>query len=142
MNTHGGYSKKTITDASVLLAGGGDKELSKFLGSIQYDSASHKIQYKAVDANSWTDLVTLVTTDENVKQTPKTDNANRPLMMINGGTTSGDQISTSMFSPFENGRTKTTIIITSILDHDKMFRVNIFFKRRKNLKFFLRSFWQ
>ena len=38
------------------------------------------------------------TPDENVKQTPKTDNVNRPLMMINGGTSAGEQTSTSMFS--------------------------------------------
>jgi hypothetical protein len=30
------------------------------------------------------------TTDENVKQTPKTDDVNRPLMMINGETTAGE----------------------------------------------------
>ena len=91
MNTHEGYSKKTISDANVLLAGGGDKSLADFLSGIQYVSASKKIQYKtAADNASWQDLVTLVTTDENVKQTPKTDNVNRPLMMINGGTSTGE----------------------------------------------------
>jgi hypothetical protein len=48
------------------------------------------------------------TPDENVKQIKKTDNANRPLMMINGGTTAGEQISTSMFSTgiYANASTK------------------------------------
>jgi hypothetical protein len=89
MNNHAGYSKTTLTDTNVLLAGGGDKSLADFLGGIQYVSASNKIQYRAADTNTWTDLVTLVMTDENVKQTPKTDNINRPLMMINGGTSTG-----------------------------------------------------
>jgi hypothetical protein len=43
MNTHEGYSKKTISNANVLLAGGGDKSLADFLGGIQYVSASAKI---------------------------------------------------------------------------------------------------
>jgi hypothetical protein len=91
MNTHAGYSKKTLTDTNVLLTGGGDKSLADFIGGIQYVSASAKIQIKTAAVNaSWTDLVTLITTDENVKQTPKTDNVNRPLMMINGGTSAGD----------------------------------------------------
>lgn len=109
MNTHAGYSKRTITDTNVLLAGGGDKSLADFIGGIQYVSASKKIQIKtAASGASWTDLVTLVTTDENVKQTPKTDNANRPLMMINGGTSTGTQTSTSMFSTgiYANASTK------------------------------------
>ena len=109
MNTHAGYSKRTITDTNVLLAGGGDKSLADFLGGIQYVSASHKIQIKTAAANaSWTDLVTLITTDENVKQVPKTDNVNRPLMMINGGTATGTQTSTSMFSTgiYANANTK------------------------------------
>ena len=59
MNTHAGYSKKTLTDTNVLLAGGGDKSLADFLGGIQYVSASNKIQYRAADTNTWTDLVTL-----------------------------------------------------------------------------------
>lgn len=43
-------------------------------------------------------IVFTSTPDQNVKQTPKTDNTNRPLMMINGGTTAAEQINTSMFS--------------------------------------------
>jgi hypothetical protein len=34
--------------------------------------------------------ITNYNTDQNVKQTPKTDNVNRPLMMINGGTSAGE----------------------------------------------------
>ena len=47
-------------------------------------------------------------TDENVRQVPKTDNVNRPLMMINGGTSTGEQINTSMFSTgiYANASTK------------------------------------
>ena len=109
MNTHAGYSKRTLADTNVLLTGGGDKSLADFLGGIQYVSASNKIQIKTAANNaSWTDLVTLVTTDENVKQTPKVDNVNRPLMMINGGTSIGEQINTSMFSTgiYANASTK------------------------------------
>ena len=66
MNTHEGYSKKTISNANVLLAGGGDKSLADFLGGIRISAS--KIQYKTADAAaSWTDLITLVNTDENVK---------------------------------------------------------------------------
>ena len=47
-------------------------------------------------------------TDISVKQTPKTDNINRPLMMINGNTSTGEQINTSMFSTgiYANASTK------------------------------------
>lgn len=47
-------------------------------------------------------------TDITVKQTPKTDNINRPLMMINGSTSTGEQINTSMFSTgiYANANTK------------------------------------
>ena len=47
-------------------------------------------------------------TDITVKQTPKTDNVNRPLMMINGDTSTGEQINTSMFSTsiYANASTK------------------------------------
>lgn len=47
-------------------------------------------------------------TDENVRQVPKTDNINRPLMMINGSTSAGEQINTSMFSTgiYANASTK------------------------------------
>lgn len=47
-------------------------------------------------------------TDETVRQVPKTDNVNRPLMMINGGTSAGEQINTSMFSTgiYANASTK------------------------------------
>lgn len=47
-------------------------------------------------------------TDENVRQVPKTDDVNRPLMMINGSTSAGEQINTSMFSTgiYANASTK------------------------------------
>ena len=47
-------------------------------------------------------------TDITVKQTPKTDNVNRPLMMINGSTSTGEQINTSIFSTgiYANASTK------------------------------------
>ena len=47
-------------------------------------------------------------TDETVRQVPKTDNVNRPLMMINGSTSAGEQINTSMFSTgiYANASTK------------------------------------
>ena len=47
-------------------------------------------------------------TDERVRQVPKTDNINRPLMMINGNTSTGEQINTSMFSTgiYANASTK------------------------------------
>ena len=47
-------------------------------------------------------------TDETVRQVPKTDNVNRPLMMINGSTSAGEQINTSMFSTgiYANANTK------------------------------------
>lgn len=50
-------------------------------------------------------------TDENVRQVPKTDNINRPLMMINGGTSAREQINTSMFSTgiYANASTKMII---------------------------------
>ena len=109
MNTHTGYSKKTLTDTSVLLAGGGDKPLSSFIGSIQYNSTSHKITYTTA-AGVAADLVTLVTTDENVKQSPQNNNVNRPLMMINGGTTTLEQINTTIFSSGIYANTSTNMI--------------------------------
>ena len=47
-------------------------------------------------------------TDETVRQVPKTDNVNRPLMMINGSTSAGEQVTTSMFSAgiYANASTK------------------------------------
>lgn len=58
MNTSLGYAKKTLTDTSVLLSGGGDKPLSDFIGSISWDSTNKKIKYTPVGASSATDLVT------------------------------------------------------------------------------------
>lgn len=87
MNTHAGYSKKKLDDTLVLLAGGGDKSLADFLGGIRVSSS--KIQYKTADAAaSWTDLVTLSTTDENVKQVDDNTNSYIPIVLRNGTGTS------------------------------------------------------
>lgn len=56
MNTSLGYAKRTLTDTSVLLSGGGDKPLSNFIGSISWDSTNKKITYTPVGGNA-TDLV-------------------------------------------------------------------------------------
>ena len=58
---------------------------------------------------TWAAPSYIANTDEKVKQTPKTDNNNRPLMMINGGTTAGEQTNTSMFSTgiYANASSKT-----------------------------------
>lgn len=83
MNTHEGYSKKKLSNDNVLLAGGGEKSLTEFLGGIQISSS--KIQYKAADtAATWTDLITLVNTDENVKQVDNNADANIPILLKNG----------------------------------------------------------
>lgn len=53
-----GYLKKKLGNSYVLLAGGGNKTLSDFIGSLNWDSTNRKLQYKAIGATSWTDLVT------------------------------------------------------------------------------------
>lgn len=58
-------------------------------------------------------FIFITPTDENVKQTPKTDNVNRPLMMINGGTSQGEQINTSLFSTGIYANTNSNMITTS-----------------------------
>ena len=58
MKTIEGYSKEKYTNTSVLLAGGGAKALSDFIGSISWDSTNKKIKYTPV-GGSTTDLVTL-----------------------------------------------------------------------------------
>jgi len=98
MKSFEGYLKKKLGNSYVLLAGGDTKALSSFVGSITWDATNRKLSYTPIGATTATALFTLgshafdsttySTTDENVKQTPKTDNVNRPLMMINGGTTS------------------------------------------------------
>lgn len=76
MKTIEGYSKEKYTDASVLLAGGGAKALSDFIGELSWDNTNKKIKYTPV-GKSETDLVTL-----------NWDNiANRPTSLpANGGT--------------------------------------------------------
>ena len=58
MKTIEGYSKEKYTNTSVLLAGGGAKALSDFIGSISWDSTNKKIKYTPVEGSA-TDLVTL-----------------------------------------------------------------------------------
>ena len=57
MKTIEGYSKEKYTDASVLLAGGGAKALSGFIGELSWDNTNKKINYTPV-GGSETDLVT------------------------------------------------------------------------------------
>lgn len=58
MKTIEGYSKEKYTNTSVLLAGGGAKALSDFIGSISWDSTNKKIKYTPIGGSA-TDLVTL-----------------------------------------------------------------------------------
>ena len=58
MKTIEGYSKEKYTNTSVLLAGGGAKALSDFIGSLSWDSTNKKIKYTPVEGSA-TDLVTL-----------------------------------------------------------------------------------
>lgn len=58
MNTSLGYSKRTLTDSNVLLSGGGDKALSEFIGSLNWDSTNKKLQYKSASSTDFTDLIT------------------------------------------------------------------------------------
>lgn len=58
MKTIEGYSKEKYTDASVLLAGGGAKALSDFIGELSWDNTNKKIKYTPI-GKSETDLVTL-----------------------------------------------------------------------------------
>ena len=59
MKTIEGYSKEKYTNTSVLLAGGGAKALSDFIGSLSWDSTNKKIKYTPASGESETDLVTL-----------------------------------------------------------------------------------
>ena len=58
MNTSLGYAKKTLTNSNVLLSGGGDKALSEFIGSLNWDSTNKKLQYKSASSTNFTDLIT------------------------------------------------------------------------------------
>lgn len=58
MKSYTGYLKQKLGDSYALLAGGSHKSLGDFLGSIQYDSTNKKLQYKAANASSWSNLVT------------------------------------------------------------------------------------
>ena len=58
MKTIEGYSKEKYTDTSVLLAGGGAKALSEFIGALTWDNTNKKIKYTPVGGSA-TDLVNL-----------------------------------------------------------------------------------
>ena len=58
MKTFDGYSKEKFSDTSVLLAGGGSKELSNFIGTLNWDSTNRKLQYKKIGDTNWNDLAT------------------------------------------------------------------------------------
>ena len=58
MKTFDGYSKEKFSDTSVLLAGGGSKELSNFIGTLNWDSTNRKLQYKKIGDTNWSDLAT------------------------------------------------------------------------------------
>ena len=58
MKTIEGYSKEKYTNTSVLLAGGGAKAISDFIGSLSWDSTNKKTKYTPVEGSA-TDLVTL-----------------------------------------------------------------------------------
>ena len=58
MHTLNGYQKSILENTSVLLAGGGDKLLTDFIGTLNWDSTNRKLQYKKVGDTNYTDLVT------------------------------------------------------------------------------------
>lgn len=84
MKTFDGYSKEKFSDTSVLLAGGGSKELSNFIGTLNWDSTNRKLQYKKIGDTNWSDLVTFGSNATN-------STAYLPLA---GGTMTGDILST------------------------------------------------
>jgi len=80
MNTSLGYSKKTLTNSNVLLSGGGDKALSEFIGSLNWDSTNKKLQYKSASSTNFTDLITFGSNAFN----------STSYLPLSGGTLSGD----------------------------------------------------
>ena len=96
MKTFDGYSKEKFSDTSVLLAGGGSKELSNFIGTLNWDSTNRKLQYKKIGDTNWNDLVTFgshafVSTDyywANVKVSTSSNAATTPTFATATATTS------------------------------------------------------
>ena len=78
-----GFIKDGSTSSKVLLGDGTDKNLSDFIGSLNWDSTNKKIQYKKIGDSSWTDLadISAAWTDQNVKQTSNSDNSDKNLAL-------------------------------------------------------------
>lgn len=94
MKTIEGYSKEKYTNTSVLLAGGGAKALSDFIGSLSWDSTNKKIKYTPIGGSA-TDLVTL-----------NWDNiANKPTSLPANG---GNADRTKFLETFHQNSTTTT----------------------------------
>lgn len=94
MKTIEGYSKEKYTNTSVLLAGGGAKALSDFIGSLSWDSTNKKIKYTPVEGST-TDLVTL--SWDNI--------ANKPTSLPANG---GNADRTKFLETFHQNSTTTT----------------------------------
>ena len=91
MKTIEGYSKEKYTDTSVLLAGGGAKALSDFVGTLSWDSTNKKIQYTPIGGTA-TDLVTLSWNNISGKPdsfTPSAHNHNGTYVKVTGDTMTG-----------------------------------------------------
>lgn len=57
--TASSFIKSGSTSSKVLLGDGSDKNLSDFIGSLNWDSTNKKIQYKKIGDSSWNDLADL-----------------------------------------------------------------------------------
>lgn len=97
MKTIEGYSKEKYTNTSVLLAGGGAKALSDFIGSLSWDSTNKKIKYTPV-GGSTTDLVTL--SWDNI--------ANKPTSLPANGGNADTSNRTKFLETFQQNSTTTT----------------------------------
>lgn len=101
MKTIEGYSKEKYTNTSVLLAGGGAKSLSDFIGSLSWDSTNKKIKYTPVGGSA-TDLVTL--SWDNI--------ANKPTSLpANGG--NADTVDSQHFSYSNDSNSPTYLWATN-----------------------------
>lgn len=88
MKTFDGYSKEKFSDTSVLLAGGGSKELSNFIGTLNWDSTNRKLQYKKIGDTNWSDLATFGSNALNsTSYLPLTGGAINGNLIVNGNTT-------------------------------------------------------
>lgn len=97
MKTIEGYSKEKYTNTSVLLAGGGAKALSDFIGSLSWDSTNKKIKYTPVEGST-TDLVTL--SWDNI--------ANKPTSMPANGGDADTSNRAKFLETFQQNSTTTT----------------------------------